>query len=197
MSHLFTTGGANARCGHAVFITGTPLQSDLDDLCAQISARWEVNFKLYRSALWTYSNGELKYSDGTAELLGTSTVNAEGDVTGEACPASVAMVLSTRTADFYRGGHGRIYVPGWPSSSIASVQDFDAGIVAGMESSWADFLSDISGMTTTNITSVAPGVIRRHSGGVPLAPPTFSPYVGTKAQRRVCTQRRRLGRLAF
>lgn len=195
ITHKFTTSDGAWDSGHDVFLTGTPLQADLDQWCADASTAWFDNILGMLSSSCTYVGASLRYSDGTTEMEGTSTVLDNGGASGSGTPLSIAVVLSMKISSFYRGGHPRMYLAGVPESAIGSDKTFGSTFVGDMETGWAAYLDTVAGLTETNITSTAVGVIHRVSGGAPLVPPTFEPFTGSKVQRRICSQRRRLGAL--
>jgi hypothetical protein len=54
-------------------------------------------------------------------------------------------------------------------------------------------ISGLNGLSDGTFTSVTAGVWHKFRAGAALAPPVFAPYTSASIQRRICTQRRRLG----
>jgi hypothetical protein len=54
-------------------------------------------------------------------------------------------------------------------------------------------IASVNAITTGGITGTTLGVWHLFSGGVALNPPSFEAYSSATAQKRICTQRRRLG----
>lgn len=193
--HQWESADSHWQFGHGLLIIGTPTQAALDQLAADISSAFVASVLHRFSSQVTLKNGKLVYSTGFTEIVGTSTVNLPG--TGETPMAVVSncMVVSIRTGDHYRGGHGRMYLSGLPRAALDSDRTWDAGAVGEIETDIASYLAAVDALTGTDIDSVSVGVIHRFLDKVEKDPHTFSSYTGTKTQRRVCSQRRRLGAL--
>jgi hypothetical protein len=86
-----------------------------------------------------------------------------------------------------------MYLPFTGSDQIDSARTFGSTFTAALTTAGASFLTDVNGLAPTGVDTCTLGVVAFFSGGVALAPPVFRPYLGASAQRRVCTQRRRLG----
>jgi hypothetical protein len=195
VSYRHHTVDASWGGGHAILVTGVPTQTDLDQLAADIATSWIGTIVPHLSSAVVFAGCDVHYSDGTDELLGTSTASTAGGGGSNVATLSLAMVLSIKIGVSYRGGHPRMYLGGMPRDALATDQHWSPTDVGTVETDWAAHLAAVNALTETNITSVAPGAIHRYNAGVLLTPPVFRPYVGTKVQQRVCSQRRRLGDL--
>lgn len=134
-------------------------------------------------------------SDTGAEYTGT--VSNFGARTGDFNPANVCMVGSLEISRRYRGGHPRKYLPWGTSGTFASgsTKDWDSGFVADCTTKLATILSNlvsvVEGSTTwdnvVNVSYVTAGA-RRATAVVDVVT-SIVPRV------RVCSQRRRLGKV--
>ncbi|MGH6840456.1 MAG: hypothetical protein ACREDT_17055, partial [Methylocella sp.] len=107
--------------------------------------------------------------------------------------AQTSSVLGFQIEEGYRGGKPRMYLPFTGSDQIDTPRTFGDVYVAALQAAGASFIDDVNGLAPTGFDTVSIGVVHFFSGGVALAPPTFSPYLAVHAQKRICTQRRRLG----
>lgn len=180
--------------GQDLYLTGTGSVADLDDTSADIVGGFVSNVlpMLYVGTVCT--GGRIQYSDGSSVVEGSSTADEFGTVGGSGLPINVALVTSWKIPSFYRGGKPRSYWGRMPASAQltsrlwddAYLGDFETGIQA-----WAD---DVNTMTH-GFSTITLGVWHKVRAGVPLDPWEFDPIVGSAMQRRVCSQRRRLGAL--
>jgi hypothetical protein len=76
---------------------------------------------------------------------------------------------------------------------VGFAHEWSGSHIANLTAGGAGYLTDVNGLTTTNISTVTLGVWRFFSGGAALAPPVFWPFLSVSGQSRVCSQRRRLG----
>lgn len=195
MEHEFASVDTAFTVGHSLFISGVPTQDSIDLLTAAISDALVANLLTFFSTEVTYKNGSLVLSDGTSEIVGTSTINAAGSRSGHVAPLSAALVASIRTGDHYRGGHGRSYFAGFAADDTDTDRLWDASLVGSFETGWAAYCDSVASLTQDDLVVVFIGVVHRFRHKAELDPHTMSPLVGTKVQRRICSQRRRLGRL--
>lgn len=127
-----------------------------------------------------------------------------GTRTGTQLPVSVAMVISLRVANRYRGGHGRIYVPAAVQADIASGRTWGSTFNTLASNNAATFRTTLEGMSVGSVQvnlivlSYFSGSHKTptdpHPAPVPRATPLPMRVIGARVRTRVDTQRRRLGK---
>lgn len=180
--------------GYWLLLTGDPDFSDITTLATDIFGAWVDTLLTRQTNQTTTHEVAVEYFTGAGTILASSFADHTGPTSGGGAPASAACVLSWAIVDTYRGGKPRTYLPGVPLTALSTVRVLDDGYVADTRTAAANFLDAVNGFTTANITTCTLGVLHFFSGGLALDPPTFDPYIGVGVQKRVCSQRRRLGR---
>ena len=194
--YVITDGHGSVYPGIELLLTGAPTLADLDTLAAEILTNFSDNFVTQLHPDWTITGAQLLYSDGSTILEGTATAAVTGTFGGTKLPRSTCVVSHYQIEDYYRGGKPRTYWPFWVASQMASSTTWNGAAVGDLEGMIQDHLDAIAAFSSTAIPTCTPGCIRRVASGAPLVPPQFFPYVGSRVDSRLCTQRRRLGRLA-
>jgi hypothetical protein len=114
-------------------------------------------------------------------LAGLSSPQSAGD--------ALAALISLHTPTRYRGGHGRVYVPGLSISQIASDgQNLTASAQTALAALWNGTVSAMAALTTTAGGPYNPIVWHKHLAS---APNTTEVVTGIVAQLLLATQRRR------
>ena len=193
----FTNGSALATCGMWALLTGVPDGSDLADLATDLYGVWETNLLGLQHAGVNLVECEVRYWDGTSWISASAFAVHAGGVSGHAITAQAAMLISWGILASYRGGKPRTYIIGVTEVDLQDQRLLTDAKVAALAAAGASFLSDANALTTTNVTSVSIGTVHFFRAGAALAPPTFDPFMTASAQKRVCTQRRRLGSEVF
>jgi hypothetical protein len=175
--------------------SGAPVAGDLAALAEVLAAffgdpTWVGN--LSNEAAITEVEAMYSFGGGT-ELVGGFDTSQPGLIDTGAVPLNVALVASLHTGERYRGGKSRIYVAGCPDAARVDLRQWTNDFVSAMQDGINAVISGINGATSGPFTSVTAGVWHKFSGGAALAPPVFAPYESASIQRRLCTQRRRLG----
>jgi hypothetical protein len=127
-----------------------------------------------------------------------------GTRAGTTLPCSVAMVISLRVANRYRGGHGRIYVPAAVQADITSGRTWSGTFNTLATNNAATFRTTLEGMSVGTV-QVNLIVLSYFSGShktptdphplpVPRATPLAMRVTSARVRTRVDTQRRRLGK---
>lgn len=193
----YTVSGSPASCTVRLkFVTsGAPVPGDLAALATALSAGWNSpSLQGNLSDQCTLDELVVGYSFGSGvELEGGAAMGDPGLIGGGACPVNSAIVASLHTGERYRGGKGRIYLPGAPISAILNLREWTDDFVSAIGPGVDNLISVINGATSGPFTSVTACVRHQFSAGAALTPPTFTPISSTSIQRRICTQRRRLG----
>lgn len=116
---------------------------------------------------------------------------------GDFMPAGVAMVASLTIGRRYRGGHPRKYLPWGTAGTMASGStiDWDSGFVADCELKFGDCLTETIGLTVGSTNLVNNVNVSYVSGGARRATAQVDNVVGSIIRSRICSQRRRLGKV--
>lgn len=127
-----------------------------------------------------------------------------GTRAGTAMPTSVAMALSWRVANRYRGGHGRIYVPAGVTADVTSGRTWSGTFNTLASANAALFRTTLEGLSVGTVQmnlivlSYFSGSHRTptdpHPVPVPRGTPLAMRVIGARVRTRVDTQRRRLGK---
>ena len=84
---------------------------------------------------------------GGGEVAGFVALSLPGTITGDALPINAAAVLSLHDGSVYRGGKGRMYLPGFANSAASNVNVFSDEFVTAMNTAWADYLTAFNALT--------------------------------------------------
>jgi hypothetical protein len=142
-----------------------------------------------------------EWNDGAGNVVdGAASTPVAGTSGSGYLPASVAMVISWRLAQRYRGGHPRTYIAGCSIGMLATQTTFSTSVVSDMQTHVNTFLAAVNGLAPSGFSSVTLGVLRQFANGGSetkpptfLNPPQFKPFVSGIVKPGVATQRRRLG----
>lgn len=128
---------------------------------------------------------------------GSITLSTFGARTGDFTPASVALVASLEINRRYRGGHPRKYLPWGTAGTYAtgSTTQWDSGFVADCQSHIDDILNDFSGVTEGATTWDGTVNVSYRNAGAVRVTAVVDPILSAIIRPRICTQRRRLGRV--
>lgn len=195
VKYVLTDSVGSVYPGMEGFLSGTWDQSDLDDLATTLLTDITAAIAPLMDSRWLFEHVWVIVSDGSTTLKGTSTGSTSGSLGGTRSGSRDDCVVSGyQIGDYYRGGKPRTYWPGPWRFASGSITHWDVALIGDFEAAIQDYLDGVAGATVGTGTFV-PGCIRRVSGGSPLSPPQFFPYLGSHTDARICTQRRRLGRL--
>lgn len=172
---------------------GSPSGSDLDTLADGGYTAWEDNLLDFTSTANVLTQCVATVWDGGLELEGVHVASEAGTNDQEPVPGNVALVVSWKIREHYRGGKPRSYIAGCTRDKYASNAAWDDDFVAAVSTLAQSYLDDVNALTAGGITAVVASVVHFFSDGAALDPPQLSPLVGAAAQKRICTQRRRLG----
>jgi hypothetical protein len=171
-----------------------PSGAECADAAQSIAALFDApSFLGNLSSSLTHQSTKVTQYDGSGGAVeGIYTSAQPGLIGGDAMPANTAMVVSVHGSAHYRGGKGRMYIPGEVNAAAESVKQWSDDFVGTMNSAVADFLAAVNALTPTGFTTLTVGTWHRWLGGVAIAP-SFDACTGMSIQPRICTQRRRLG----
>lgn len=124
-----------------------------------------------------------------------------GSATGSSA-AQVAALLSLKEQDRYRGGHGRVYLPGLASNYLQTGNSLTSGLVTSLESVVSALKGAMLGIPSSNGGGYSQRIFHQKRQVVPhTTPPTYmTPYLsaisGTVVNTIVATQRRRIRKVS-
>jgi hypothetical protein len=97
----------------------------------------------------------------------------------------------------YRGGHPRKYLPFGTAGTYASASSkfWDSGFIDDVQTKMAAFLSAVGGRTegSTNFNDVVN--VSYYTGGALRVTPVVDAVTSLAVRTRICSQRRRLGKI--
>lgn len=134
----------------------------------------------------------IQYDGVGGAIEGIYSSAQPGLLTGDALPANACMVVSVHGTAHYRGGKGRMYIPGQANVAAASVKQWSEDFLTTMDTSIADFFAGVNALEPDGLGSLTIGTWHRWLHGAAITP-TFDDCTGMSIQPRICTQRRRLG----
>lgn len=141
----------------------------------------------------------LEITDLTSDTGATSSLaqSVFGARSGDFNPANVAVVISQHINRRYRGGHPRKYLSWGSSGTFASgsTKDWDSGFITDCEAKFTTMLAGLIGVTEGGTTWATNVSVSYRSGGAVRATAVVDPIVGITMATRVCSQRRRLGKV--
>lgn len=133
----------------------------------------------------------------------TAPLTVTGVRTGDFAPSSAAVVTSWVINRRYRGGHPRTYWPFGTAGTYASgsAKLWDPGFITNVDDDVGDFISawvgTVAGATTfTELCNVS--YVDKNTNPVPpyrRTTPVVDAITDHHAKQRICTQRRRLGKI--
>lgn len=192
----YTDGEGSIYPGMEAKIEGSPTNAQLQTFVDAAGGFWQDRLEALTNPNWTLSKLRLIYSDGTIERLLEGTVAVVGTLANVTqSTRSSCIVTGYSISSFYRGGKPRTYWPYPGRYESASDTHWNASFAGDMAAAVQLLINDLNGYTATGITSVTAGCIRRRRLNAPVVPPEFFPYLSVHGDSRICTQRRRLGRL--
>lgn len=105
----------------------------------------------------------------TGAAADASAINP-GGVSGEANPNNVAMVVSFRTAQRGRSGHGRNFVPGIPGSAV-TLNTLDPAFISDVLAAYAQLIGAgtfVTGWQWVVLSRQTEGELRANGVGIPI-----------------------------
>jgi hypothetical protein len=160
---------------------------EMNSIAADNSANWTDHMTALQSNTLTYQQviaTDLGADDGLQSIFSDPTA---GGRTDSPAPSNCAMLIGWHTAVRFRGGHARLYLGGQCSGSTADTRHWTDAEVANALTAADNF----GAACPTGYQYV---LLRRVSAKAVLHPPKAYPLLATHVDRRVCSQRRRLGR---
>jgi hypothetical protein len=178
-------------------VSGTPVFADILTLALDSYGAFQTNLLPLSAGNNHLNECIATYYDGVGTIEASETATHDGSESSANWTAAAAMVLSWKVISSYRGGKPRTYLAGHPLDAVDTTRTWTDSHVAAAVTHANAFLTAMNGITTPNISAVALGCVHFFSHGLAKSPPTFDPYIGVGAQKRICSQRRRLGAEIF
>lgn len=135
----------------------------------------------------------------------SSDLGAEGSVsdsqagarTGDVAPVSSAVMGSMEIDRRYRGGHPRKYLPLGTAGTYksASSKFWDPGFVSAVQGHGETFIAAVAGKTVGSTNFGGLVNVSYVSAGARRVTPVVDAIVGITIRDRICSQRRRLGKI--
>jgi hypothetical protein len=186
-------GDSNWGVGWWAQVGGVPVEADLLALAEDVYGAFKASVLANCSTEVHMNECKVTYYDGLGNPAAAVFHDDIGSDTHQDLPSNAAALLSWQISATYRGGKPRTYLPAGTTGQQASARTWADGFVSSLGANAATFLSTVDAITTTNITLVTLGTVAFFRAGVALAPPRFEAFSGVGVQKRICTQRRRLG----
>lgn len=145
---------------------------------------------------WEFLQVDAEDNSGITGTKVFLSMGVAGAISAEAVPPSSAWVASWGNAGFYRGGHPRTYFPGMPAGNL----DTPGGrLISGtfratLQAAAFVFFENVAN-ASTGWSGGTPGFIHAAEARACLTPPVFLSWDSVLVRQRLCSQRRRLGKL--
>jgi hypothetical protein len=173
--------------------TGTPTGTDLNDVAHDLFTAYEDNLLDWQSDDSAITKTTAVGTFGGDILEGLHIGSEHGTASDTNDTLQNCVLLSWHIASHYRGGKPRTYLPGLTESKRDDARSLDDTFVSDLTALAQSFLAAVNIIGEGGITAIELGVWARFRSGAALSPPVFHPYLDVSVQKRVCTQRRRLG----
>lgn len=179
------------------YVGTAPSSANIVDYLAGIIAEVDAAYSAEMSADCQATLFEMWDLTSDTGAFGSGVVTIDGVRAGDFNPSNVCMVASMEIARRYRGGHPRKYLPWGTSGTMASgsTRDWDAGFVADCQTKFDTMCAGIVGITEGGTTwdslvnvSYVTAKERRETAQVDT-------ITGHIIRPRICSQRRRLGKV--
>ncbi len=190
-------GGEFTNIFHISYTGAAPTTAVLQEIDNNIVAGYSFIYSHNALALLTALN--VKYtdlsSDTGAEYLATHAITAT--LTGVVLPINNAVCVSWPILRRYRGGHPRTYFSIGSGSTLAgsSSIDWQASFLANVQGDCTSFQGDVAAFNTSSAGTLALVNVSYRSGNAIRVTPLVDVLGTCIAKTRVCSQRRRLGKV--
>jgi hypothetical protein len=141
---------------------------------------------------WTYT--DLSSDTGAVYIVNTAIT---GTLTGDVVSINNAVCVSWPILRRYRGGHPRNYFALGSSSTLdgSSTINWQDSFIANVQDDLHTFQTTVAASTTTGAGTLALVNVSYYSGGALRTTPLVDTLGIPVAKKRVCSQRRRLGKV--
>jgi hypothetical protein len=177
--------------------TGADTNTTLLDFVTDLAARWGTHVMPQLSADTTLTAVEGIDLTSNTSPEQTAFTSIAGSKAPPITPANCALVVSEEIARRYRGGHPRKYMGGLTNGQLASPSFWNVSDANAMSAALASFVAVVMGDNpfggTLNITDLVN--VSYRTGGAIRAVPVVDHIITFTAKEKVCSQRRRTGKL--
>jgi hypothetical protein len=143
---------------------------------------------------WTLNGVTVKDNGGTSASSSSTAAPIVGGSSGQGFPPQVALVLSWKIAESYRGGKPRWYMPGVPASAVSGGDSAINPTFAGnWDSAATTFMNDLNSHPVSG-TPITLGTVSHYTGHTIRPTPLFRAFFDVKVHERLDSQRRRSGK---
>lgn len=182
---------------HVQYSGAAPSAANMASYVGDILADFQTAYEAEMSAdneLVSLSGLDLSSDTGAFAEVSTSAFGARS---GDFNPANVAVCMSQHIARRYRGGHPRKYLSWGTSGTFASgsTKDWDPGFITDCEEKFIALMANIIGITEGGTTWATNVSVSYRTAGAVRTDAVVDPIVGITMAPRVCSQRRRLGKV--
>jgi hypothetical protein len=178
-------------------ITGTLTYTTVATLATDLYGIFQTDFLPLMNVGATLEECKVTYYDGAGNPQGSAQASHAGTQSGDGLPANCAALLSWKIPASWRGGKPRSYLAAQTVTSQYSNNEWLDTYVASLETGALAFMTNVNAITLTGVSAVRLGTVSFQHANAWRTPPVAFEYVAVGAQKRICTQRRRLGRELF
>ena len=175
--------------------TGADTLTLLTNLGIAIGDKWVADMLPVQSNSYTFDGIEMVDLSSDTAPSTEIIVSEPGGLSGAPLPASAAMVIGHDISRRYRGGHPRTYLGGMVQSYLENNTDWVEGDYTGIAADFADFISDVITAAPSGLGTVSAVNVSYYTDHALRAVPVVDPINSYIGHPRVCSQRRRLGKL--
>jgi hypothetical protein len=182
---------------HVQYSGGPPNVSDLTSFHGDILTQIEYIYIHNGSA--DLSLDSVEYTDLASNVGATTTiaVGTAGTVTGNVLPMSASVVVSHEILRRYRGGHPRTYLPLGTANTLegSSTKDWQTSFLTNTQNDFEAFRTATAAGVHGSVNWLGLCNVSYIDGGIQRVTPVVDLVIGSVARPRICSQRRRLGKV--
>nr|CRY95962.1 hypothetical protein [uncultured prokaryote] len=182
---------------HVQYSGGPPSSSDLEAFHGTILD--SIEYVYTHNGIGSLDLVSASYMDLSSDTGATyeSALSGSGSLEGDVLPMSSAVVVSHDILRRYRGGHPRTYLAIGSSDTFEadSTRVWQASFLANVQSDFESFRTATRAGVIGTINWLGLCNVSYRSGGELRVTPIVDLITGSVAKTRVCTQRRRLGKV--
>ena len=170
---------------------GPYTQDDLATAGTALGEIWSTDVVAYLAGNITYTGCEVAdFTSALGNVADTSYTVTGG--TGGHMAAQVAALWSLKTAERYRGGHGRSYIPCPGDGNMADDRNLSSTFITHMDDAISAYIAAIESLTLADGAAIWVVLHKKHG----TESPYVAPVVSAECQAVVATMRRRLRKVA-
>ncbi len=178
---------------HLQYSGSAPSVANLNSVCTDVLTAWQTNFKSLCPSSVVLASADAQDLTNSSAASGTATDTTAGTRSGTAMPNSVAMCITWKINNRYRGGHPRTYLPAGVIADVTGGNRWADAFVTAADTAAAAFLVAMNAISVGGSTYKMVCLSYRRNK-VALVPPVPYTIQSSLVDHRPDTQRRRLGR---